>query len=377
MRTRSLARGLAQAGALASVILTAQVAINLRQVRSPTADPVEFGGESVSVLLPVRDEEARVEACLAALLAQQGVEELEIIVLDDGSTDTTAAIVQRMASSDARVKVLDGDDDLPPAGWRGKTWACHRLAEAASGSVLVFVDADVILAPYAVASAASTMRRLDMQLVSPYPRQIAVSPLERLTQPLVTWSWIATLPMVFADRGPSMFAAAIGQFLVVDAGAFRATGGHAAVSAHIVEDVAVLRAMKRAGYRGIPLDGSQLAQCRMYTGALEVYEGYCKSLWAVFGSTLGAVGGVGAMTFIYLIPPLVAVTSRDRAARRWGMLGYASAVAGRALVAHRTGERLMPDVLAQPASVGAFAALTVASVIRHRRGSLSWKRRSV
>lgn len=376
MRQRNLARGLAQAGALASVVLTAQVVANRRRIETPVGGDATTA-ERVTVLLPVRNEVHRVSACVKSLLAQEGVDELEIIVLDDGSTDGTAELVHALVGQDPRVKVLDGDDVDPPAGWRGKPWACHRLAEEATGSVLVFVDADVVLHPRAVASAVTLMRARDVALVSPYPRQLAGTPLERLTQPLVTWSWMATLPMVLAERTMPAWSAAIGQFLVVDTAAYRAAGGHASVATHVVEDVEVLRSLKRAGYRGIPANGGEIASCRMYEGAAEVYEGYTKSLWSVFGSTAGAIGGVSAMVLIYVVPPVVMVTSRDASARRWGLLGYASGVAGRALVARSTGERLLPDVLAHPASTGAFAALTVASVVRRRRGSLTWKGRRV
>jgi len=367
-------RAVVTAGALASTVLAAQVAINLTRIKTPRR-PDRRLAERVSVLLPLRNEAHRVTPCLEALLAQEGVDELEIIVLDDGSTDGTADVVRNVVGTDPRVKLLDADDVDPPQGWLGKPWACHRLAAEANGSVLVFVDADVVLAPHAVAASVSLLRESGTQLVSPYPRQLAESPLERLTQPLVNWSWMATLPMMLAETRNPAFAAAIGQFLVIDAVAYRAAGGHESVKGHVVEDVEVLRSLKRAGFRGLPVHGGDIATCRMYNGAVEVYDGYTKSLWSVFGSTPGAVGGVAAMLMIYVLPPVAAVVARDRATRAWGALGYASSVAGRAMVARRTGERMWPDVLVMPASMGAFATLTVASLLRRRRGSTTWKGR--
>ncbi len=377
MTERNLPRGLAQAGALASVILTAQTVINLRLVTRPSARDAATVSERVSILLPVRDEVHRVAECLRSILTQQSVSDLEILVLDDGSTDGTSELVQEICGQDARVKILDGDDADPPAGWRGKPWACHRLSQEATGSVLVFIDADVRLQATAIASAVNAMRAAELSLASPYPRQIAVRPSERLTQPLVTWSWLATLPLLLASTTSAAFSAAIGQFLVVDAAAYRASGGHEAVADYVVEDVAVLRSMKRNGYRGMPMDGSAIAECRMYDGAGEIFDGYTKSLWSVFGSTLGAAGGLSAMVLIYLVPPAVALTSRDRSARRWGALGYASGVLGRYLVARKTGERTLPDAFLHPASIGTFAALTIASVVRHQRGTLEWKGRRI
>jgi len=350
----------------------------MRQIPRPVPSrPAARAHERVSILIPARNEAHRITPTLVSVLAQEGIDDLEILILDDGSTDGTGEIAESIAAGDPRVKVIHGVDDTPPDGWRGKPWACHRLSEHATGSVLVFIDADVVLHSQAVAVAVRELRERELQLVSPYPQQLAHGPLERLTQPLVTWSAFTTLPMALARGTNPAFSAAIGQFLVVDTHAYRDSGGHAAVAAHIVEDVEVLRALKRQGYRGIPMNGGDIASCRMYVSNADLYEGYTKSLWSIFGNTPGAVGGIAALLLFYTAPPVIALTSRDAAARRWGMAGYAAGVASRAMVARQTGERVWPDAFTQPASTAAFAALTVASIIRRRRGTLTWKGRSI
>ena len=382
---RNLARGLAQVGALAATLLAVNTAVNLRQVKHlrPTSDPDAGNGpplaidERVSVLIPARNEASRIAECLASVLAQQGVPDLEILVLDDGSTDGTGEIAEHAVAGDPRVKVIHADDQPPPDGWRGKPWACHRLSEHATGSVLVFIDADVHLHPEAVAISVAALRSAGLHLVSPYPRQLAVGAVERLAQPLVTWSAFATLPMALARTGNPAFSAAIGQFLVVDASAYRHAGGHEAVAAEVVEDVEVLRALKRSGYKGMPMIGGAIAECRMYTSPRDLYEGYAKSLWSIFANEPGAVGGMATMLLLYVVPPTVALTSRDRGARAWGAVGYAAGVASRAMVARASGERVWPDALAQPASMALFAGMLASSVIRRRRGTLTWKGRSV
>lgn len=371
------ARAFAQAGALASLVLAAHTAVNLRRIPRLSSEPDLDLDERVSVLIPARNEAHRLGPVLASVMNQLGVPDLEIIVLDDGSSDGTADLARSVAGDDARVQVVSVADEPLPDGWLGKPWACHRLSELATGSVLVFLDADVLLSPWAINQAVTFLRRENLALVSPYPRQLAETMAERVTQPLVNWSWMTTLPMGLARTGSSAFCAAIGQFLVVDAGAYRASGGHVSVREFVVEDVEVLRSLKRAGFRGIPVNGSHIASCRMYDGAAEVYEGYTKSLWSVFGSLPGAIGGVSAMALIYVVPAAVLIGSRDHAARRWGALGYASGVASRALTASATGERLMPDAIAQPVSIGAFAGMTMASIIRRRRRSLAWKGRAL
>jgi len=374
---KPLLRALAGSGAATSALLTTHAAINLSLTRRPVNEPATVT-ERVSILIPARDEASRIAKTLRGVLAQQGLEDLEVIVLDDGSQDETARIVKETAADDARVRLIIGPNEAPPEGWLGKSWACYRLAQEATGSVLVFIDADVHLEPHAVASTVRMMREADLDLLSPYPHQAAETWAERITQPMVTWSWVTALPARLTETKhyPSM-AAAVGQFLVVDARAYRISGGHAAVSDMILEDVGVLRALKRAGFRGAPADGSAVAQCRMYTGRAEIYEGYTKSVWSAFQPAPAAYGLMAVMVLVYVAPPVFAIAGPDRRTRTWGALGYASGVAGRYVVARQTGERIWPDAFMQPISIGAFVGLLAASLSGHRRGTLTWRGRQL
>ncbi len=370
--TRRTVRGLGRLvtglGSATAVVLTAHSVVNLRLLRRPAQEPAEVD-EAVSVLIPARDEEGLIAACVRAALDQQGILDLEVMVLDDGSTDATVARAKAAAGADARLRVLTGSS--PPPGWLGKPHACRQLAEAARGAVLVFVDADVVLAPHAVASSVGLLREHRLDLVSPYPRQVAESISERLVQPLLQWSWLTTLPLRWAERSarPSL-SAANGQLLVVDAAAYGRAGGHAAVRGEVLDDVALLRALKRAGGRGVAADGTHLATCRMYRGWSEVRAGYTKSLWSAFGSPAGAACAIGLLGLAYVVPPVAALHGS-----RVGVLGYAAAVAGRYLVAERTGGRSMPDALAHPASILLLGWLTADSWRAHRSGRLRWKGR--
>ena len=377
MKLRSISQAVAGTGALTASVLTAHTAINMRMIRRPRDEAVTID-ERVSVLLPARDEANRITPTLRALLAQEGLPNLEILVLDDGSTDGTGDVVRQVVGTDPRVKVIDGPDDPPPPGWLGKSWACHRLSQEATGDVLVFVDADVDLTPRAIASTIHHMRDAGLDLLSPYPRQVAVTPAERITQPLVVWSWVTALPIRITERShyPSM-AAAIGQFLVVDARAYRISGGHTAVADMIIEDVGVLRALKRHGFKGAPADGSAVASCRMYESADDIYAGYTKSVWSVFQPAIAAYGLAGVMVGAYVAPPIFALVGPGRRTRMWGLTGYGAGVLGRYVVARRTGERVWPDVFAQPLSMAVFAGLIVESIRRHRAGTLTWRGRAI
>jgi hypothetical protein len=358
-------------GTIAALALTAHTAFNIRRLRRPPdrPDPVR---ERVSVLVPARDEAHRITPTITSLLGQTHLPDLEILVLDDGSTDGTADVVRTVAAGDPRLRVLTGPP--PPPGWLGKPHACHGLAEQATGTVLCFTDADVVLAPHAVAGAVTLLRDTGLDLVSPYPRQLADGLGPRLVQPLIEWSWLTTLPLGIAERSlrPSL-SAATGQFLVVDAAAYARAGGHTAVAGEVLDDVALLRAVKRSGGHGVPVDGSAVATCRMYDSWDEVRAGYTKSLWSAFGSPAGAAAVAGGLVLVYLTPPLAAVLAGSRV----GWLGYAAGVLGRVLVARTTGQPVWPDVLAHPAAIAVFASLTAASLRGRRRGSLTWKGRPV
>lgn len=372
-RVRRVARFLVAAGSAGAAAGAVHAAVNAALLRRPAvADPPVRppGAPRVSLLLPVRDEAHRVAPCLRSLLAQDVT---EIVVLDDQSTDDTAAVARQVADGDPRVRLLAGA--APPAGWLGKPHACQQLAEAAHprSDVLVFVDADVVLRPGAVAAAVRMLERLGLDLVSPYPRQVAVGPAERLVQPLLQWSWLTFLPLRAAERSrrPSL-SAANGQFLAVRRAAYERAGGHAAVRDAVLDDLALLRAVKRVGGTGCVVDGSALASCRMYRGWAELRDGYAKSLWSAFGSPTGAAGVLGLLGLLYVVPPLAAL-----AGSRVGLGGYLAGVAGRVVAARRTGGRAFPDAFAHPASVAALGWLTVLSWRRRRAGTLVWKRRAV
>jgi hypothetical protein len=361
-----LVRGLA----VLSVAGAAHAAVNAALLRRPPERPPPVR-RPVAVVLPVRDEEAQVADCLAGILAQQGVPDLRVVVVDDGSTDRTAEIVASCA--DPRVSLVEAGP-LPP-GWLGKPHACAVGAAWAPGDgLLAFVDADVRLFPDALAGAVAVLEAAGLDLVSPWPRPLTGGPAERLVQPLSPWLWATTLPLRLAERSPRpSLAAANGQFLVVTRRAYDAAGGHAAVRGEVVEDVALLRAVKRAGGRGGPVDGSRLAACRMYEGWPALRDGYTKSLWAaVGGSPAGSVAAAAVLTAVGLVPALAAVRGS-----RAGLAGYAAGVAGRMVSAAATGGRVWPDPLAHPLSLALLDVLVVRSVAAHRRGTLTWRGRPV
>lgn len=351
---------LTRVGAALAVAGAVHAAYNARRLRRPPAAVGPAAG--VAILVPARDEAPHIEACLSALAGQGPV-----TVLDDGSTDGTGALARA-----AGVRVVDGA--APPPGWLGKPWACAQLAAAdPAADVLVFVDADVRLAPGAVAAAVALLRETGLDVVCPFPRQVAITPLERLVQPLLQWSWLTTLPLRLAERSPRpSLTAACGQFVAIRRDALDRAGGFAAVRGEVLDDLALVRAVKAAGGRGGVVDGTALASCRMYGSAAELRAGYGKSLWAAFGSGPRAAAVLAGLGVAYVLPAVAALRGS-----RVGLAGYLAGVASRVIAARRTGGQAVPDALAHPVSVLALGALTVDSWRGRRRGTLRWKGRRV
>ena len=234
-----------------------------------------FLPDAISVLIPARNEERVIAASLASLLASRGVA-IEIIVLDDGSTDRTAEIVREIALQDARVRLRSSP--RLPGGWNGKQHACYALAKAARSSVLCFLDADVRLAPDALVSMSAFLVRSGSDLVSGFPRQETETPLEWLLLPLIHFVLLSYLPLAGMRALPVPgFAAGCGQFLMVRRDAYRKSGGHSQIRTTMHDGLLLPQLFRRHGLRTDIADLTHLATCRMYHNAAEVWRGLAKN----------------------------------------------------------------------------------------------------
>jgi glycosyltransferase involved in cell wall biosynthesis len=272
--------------ALALAALPAALgAWNLWKLPRLTADPPELPGALVSILVPARNEAGNIEACLRAALASRGVA-VEVVVADDGSEDGTGAIVARMAAHDARVRLI-GVPSLPP-GWTGKVHACARLAEAARGTHLLFIDADVRLAPQAAAAMAGHAQARGIAMVSGVPRQVIGSLGEALTVPGINLLLLGYLPGGgrAESRRPDM-AAACGQLVLCETAAYRAVGGHEAVRGVLHDGLQLARRFRARGLLTEVVDGAPLATCRMYRGFAEAWGGFVKNAREGMATPLG------------------------------------------------------------------------------------------
>jgi cellulose synthase/poly-beta-1,6-N-acetylglucosamine synthase-like glycosyltransferase len=260
---------------ICSLLPASLIVANLRAYR-PAPRLVETNpSPGVSLLIPARNEERTIEQALRCAMLSQGIT-LEIIVLDDDSQDGTAGIVQKLAGEDPRIR-LESAPPLPE-GWCGKQHACWILARKATHDLLVFVDADVRLAPDALARTAAFMQSSNADLASGFPRQIARSLGEKLVIPLIHFVLLGYLPLAMARKDPNpQFAAGCGQLFMAKRSAYFATGGHSAIRASLHDGITLPRAFRQAGFSTDLFDATDIAACRMYRGFGEVFRGFAKN----------------------------------------------------------------------------------------------------
>ena len=260
----------------------------------------------VSVLVPARNEEDGLEACLLSLLALE-YPALEIVVLDDRSTDRTGAIIRDMARQDARLCAMTGTP--LPEGWCGKPWACWQMAQQAMGDYLLLTDADCRFVPDAVLQALGAAQDARADVVSLVPRLDAQGFWERLVIPLQYFIIYAFLPTPLVRKTPfPSLAAANGAFLFLKRETYFALDGHRAVRGELAEDVAFVRHVKRQGRTLWYGDGARTYSVRMYDGLPAIWQGFSRSLFAAFGGNVYLLSVVVlAIVCAFVLPPFWAV----------------------------------------------------------------------
>ncbi len=246
---------------------------NLLLYREPPASAAVL--PRVSVLIPARNEEANIAAAVQSILTTRGVS-FEVVVLDDGSTDHTAEIVRGFVLEDARVCCESGPS--LPTGWAGKAHAAHVLSRLARYDILCFLDADVRLAPDALARMLTFMHRSGAALVSGFPQEETGTTLEWLLLPLIHFLLLSYLPIFGMRRFISPgFGAGCGQFLMMRRDAYENTGGYASIRTTMHDGIMMAKLFRKHGFHTDIADLTQLAQCRMYRTAGEVWYGLVKN----------------------------------------------------------------------------------------------------
>jgi chlorobactene glucosyltransferase len=276
--------------------------LNLRSLKKPHRDSkVPEPAPLVSVLIPARDEETNITACLESL-REQDYPNFEVLVLDDNSSDNTADIVSRIAAADNRIQLIRGKH--LPKGWAGKPFACDQLAKMAKGSWFLFVDADTTHAPHMLRSLLALALRSKSSLLSGFPRQLATSLPQKIAIPLFYFVILSWFPMWWLQRSkkprPSL---AIGQLLLFPRDEYWRIGGHKAVKSRILEDVWLGVEVNRHGGGQVVVDLSPVVSCNMYQGMRAMCEGFFKWVYSIAALSPAALVGLIIVGCLFFLAP--------------------------------------------------------------------------
>jgi glycosyltransferase involved in cell wall biosynthesis len=288
--------------ALIRTIVNLKLIPNLRADMRPESEPL------VSVIIPARDEARIIERTVRAFLAQTYAN-LEVIVVNDRSADGTGDIVR--AIHDQRLTVIDGVE--PPAGWLGKPWALHQGSRAARGELLLFVDADLIYAPPALAAAVAYLQARGMALLSLFPYLEMRGFGEIASMPMMPMAFHTFMPTWISNRTRfARLAVGGGTGNLVVREVYEASGGHEELSDAVVDDIALARLIRRHGGRTEIVRAEDLISLRMYHGLAEVVDGFTKNTFSALGRNYVAGFLVVAGCVIFHIVPYGLALAGDR-----------------------------------------------------------------
>ena len=328
---------------------------------------------AVSVIVPARNEEACLGACLESLVAQSEID-CEIIVVDDGSTDRTANIAKSFSEVDSRPRVTVVSAPLLPAGWTGKNNAMSAGAKVARGRWLLFTDADTVHQPGSLARAVAEADEHGAALLSYSPEQEVRGFWEKAVMPVIFAELAATYPPQKVSDPASPIAAANGQYLLISSQAYDAVGGHTGIAGDLLEDVAMARLIKSSGRRILFRYGGDAVRTRMYRSWAQMKEGWTKNLALLFRHPVRrAVMLLAFWTFSWIafVLGMAAIASGY-----WRLGYYALPLLLVYLRIARANFRPVSNIMAIAAGVPLASYLLLSAAYTFRTGEVMWKGRT-
>jgi hypothetical protein len=333
--------------------------------------------DRVSAIVPARNEETVIAACVESLAVQTEI--AEILVIDDQSSDHTAEIVRSLSIQHPNVRLLEATE-LPP-GWVGKNNAVWIGAREARGEWLLFTDSDAVHAPDSAAKALSVAAENGAALVSFSPEQVMKTWYEKAVIPYIFTRLSSRFRFADVNDPKNSAAAANGQFILIRRDAYEAVGGHASVAGDVLEDVALAARVKAAGYRIWFGSGKGIVRVRMYRSFAAMWEGWKKNLYPLMGgNTRAVITEVARALLPFLLAVLAAVTA--------GGVTESILLAVSVLVVSLLGILIAYDAELESSGFSPrllaygipgrilFAAVLWGSYRSHRRGRLEWKGRA-
>ncbi|MDH7507174.1 MAG: glycosyltransferase family 2 protein [Candidatus Thermoplasmatota archaeon] len=229
----------------------------------------------VSIVVPTRNEEYRVEKCIISL-KKQTYPNLEIIIVDD-STDNTIDIIKNIIGNDQRFSIIK--QKKLPEGWIGKPFALQQGSTYAKGKWLVFIDADTYFEPELIMSTLDYAVKNNIDLLSLIPRHVCQSFWEKVIQPIPLGLIPAISPLAKVNKEDSKTAIAFGPFILIKHSVFDSVGGYQTIKGQIADDAEIAKLVKKAGFRLQLVNAQNMMNIRMYEKFSEIWEGWSKNIF--------------------------------------------------------------------------------------------------
>jgi glycosyltransferase involved in cell wall biosynthesis len=339
----------------------------LSRLHLPDRKPVNF--LKVSVLIPARNEEAVLGRLLESL-EKQDYPDFEVIVCNDHSSDNTEEILNWITGEDERFHWFLGEK--LPEDWLGKNFACHQLAQKASGKYLIFLDADVELSPDAISKAIAFFQEKELSLLSVFPQQKMESFAEQITVPVMNWILQSLLPMILVQKTKfASLSAANGQLMMFDAENYRSHQWHSRVRNQNVEDIRLARMMKAEGLRIAVLLGNNDVFCRMYRSFSEAIVGFSRNIHEYFG---GQRAIMLVFWFIICFGPFIVFFASG-----WMLfsLFVLMVLVNRVIILAANHQNVFLSVLLHPLQMISFTAVVFYNIFRRIKKETTWKGRKI
>lgn len=338
----------------------------------------------LSVIIPARNEQSNIATCLQGLLGQTYPKQaLEIIVVDDGSTDETSAIVRKLMDTHSQIRLIEAGS--LPEGWKGKSHACWRGAGHAHGEWLCFMDADVTAMPELLLSAVKYAEAEDYDLFTLFPFQEMLGFWERLLMPIAFLSFLFLVDPKRINDPQKKDALAVGHFILVKRAAYDATGGHQTIRSELLDDVALAGRFKGEGFRIHLGSGKKLVRTRMYSDLKDLWQGLTRGATEFAGGVVVTAFTVFSSLLIGWLPVLLPCwvsqlnVEMNALSMRWLAIGAASLGSLIWLGAHaitlRTYRIPLRYLLLLPLSYTAMTVVSLESIWRYLTGRRQWKGR--
>lgn len=325
--------------------------------------------ELVSILIPVRNEEANIIDLLLSI-QKQDYQDYEVLILDDNSTDNTYQICLDFAQNDSRFRIIKGKE--LPAGWLGKNYACHQVAKQAKGEYLLFIDADEQVNDGLINSAIHRMKLNQLSLLSLFTNQSMLTMGENMVVPLMHFMLLNLLPvrLVLLVKNASV-AAASGQFMFFNAADYHKNNWHQQVKDKVVEDVEIMRLVKANKLNGEALLANGMISCRMYNSYAESLNGFSKNFLAAFNYSILAF-----LVFLVLLiggPMLIIITMNLPLI----LFTLGLIVLTRIMISLSSGQNALYNVVLHPLQMLSLTIIAYMAIQKYLTKTNTWKGRRV